>query len=109
MTINIPALSSLPISYNGDLMNRRQFFRIAAMLALGVHESVRRGWLPPSYNSGAQVAWRFVRENLTGEGVLRNTYALWALPAENRDMRLRNETSGWAMGFVLAAANELTL
>jgi len=79
-----------------------------AMFALGVHESVRRGWLPPSYNSGAQAAWRFVQENLTDDGVLRNTYYLWALPAENRDMRLRDETSGWAMGFVLAAANEMT-
>ena len=29
-------------------------------------------------------------------GCLRNTYYLWALPAENRDMRLRDESSGWA-------------
>jgi hypothetical protein len=34
---------------------------------------------------------------------------LWALPAENRDMRLRDATSGWAVGFVLAAADEMTL
>ena len=80
-----------------------------AMFALGVHESVRRGWLPASYRAASERAWEFVKANLTDEGVLRNVYYLWALPAENRDMRLRDETSGWAMGFVLAAANEMTL
>ena len=80
-----------------------------AMFALGVHESVRRGWLPGSYGAAAEKAWEFVKANLTDEGVLRNTYWIWALPAEKRDMRLRDETSGWAMGFVLAAANEMTL
>jgi rhamnogalacturonyl hydrolase YesR len=80
-----------------------------AMFALGVHESVRLGWLPESYRQAAEKAWGFVKANLTDEGVLRNVYYVWALPAENRDMRLRDETSGWAMGFVLAAANEMTL
>jgi rhamnogalacturonyl hydrolase YesR len=80
-----------------------------AMFALGVHESVRRGWLPASYGAASEKAWEFVKAHLTDEGVLKNTYYLWALPAENRDMRLRDETSGWAMGFVLAAANEMTL
>jgi rhamnogalacturonyl hydrolase YesR len=80
-----------------------------AMFALGVHESVRRGWLPASYRAASERAWRFVTAHLTDDGVLRSLYYLWALPAENRDMRLRDETSGWAMGFVLAAANEMTL
>jgi len=80
-----------------------------AMFALGVHEAVRRGWLPESYRPASERAWAFVRAHLTDEGVLRNVYYLWALPAEKRDMRLRDETSGWAMGFVLAAANEMTL
>lgn len=80
-----------------------------AMFAWGVHESVRRGWLPANYVAAADKAWNFVQANLTGDGVLRNTYYLWALPAENGDMRLRDESSGWAMGFVLAAANEMTL
>ena len=80
-----------------------------AMFALGVHESVRRGWLPSTYRAAANSAWNFVKANLTDDGVLRNTYYVWALPAENRDMQLRDENSGWAMGFVLAAANEMTL
>lgn len=79
-----------------------------AMFAWGVHESVRRGWLPGAYRGGAGKAWDFVTANLTDDGVLRNTYYVWALPAENREMRLRDESSGWAMGFVLAAANEMT-
>jgi rhamnogalacturonyl hydrolase YesR len=79
-----------------------------AMFAWGVHESVRRGWLPSGYGAAADQAWAFVKASLTDDGVLRNTYYVWALPAENRDMRLRDESSGWAMGFVLAAANEMT-
>jgi rhamnogalacturonyl hydrolase YesR len=80
-----------------------------AMFAWGVHESVRRRWLPATYAAAAERAWEFVKANLTPEGVLRNTYYVWALPAENREMRLKDENSGWAMGFVLAAANEMTL
>jgi hypothetical protein len=79
----------------------------SAMFALGVHESVRLGWLPRSYGPAAEKAWEFVTANLTDDGVLRNTYSLWALPAEDRDMRLSDVTSGWATGFVLAAANEM--
>ncbi len=79
------------------------------MFAWGVHESVRRRWLPARYAAAAARAWEFVKANLTGDGVLRNTYYVWALPAENRDMRLRDEDSGWAMGFVLATADEMTL
>jgi rhamnogalacturonyl hydrolase YesR len=79
-----------------------------AMFALGVHESVRRGWLPAGYGGAAEKAWGFVKANLTGDGTLRNTYYLWAVPAESRDMRVRDETSGWAMGFVLAAADEIS-
>jgi len=79
-----------------------------AMFAWGVHESVRRGWLPGDYRAAAEKAWAFVNASLSDDGVLRNTYYLWALPAENREMRLRDESSGWAMGFVLAAANEMT-
>jgi rhamnogalacturonyl hydrolase YesR len=80
-----------------------------AMFARGVHEAVRRRWLPDTYAAPAAKAWAFVTANLSDDGVLRNTYYLWALPAEKRDMRLRDETSGWAMGFVLAAASEMTL
>jgi rhamnogalacturonyl hydrolase YesR len=80
-----------------------------AMFALGVHESVRMRWLPDSYLPAAGKAWQFVRANLTDDGVLRNNYYLWALPAERREMDVRDETTGWAMGFVLAAANEMTL
>jgi rhamnogalacturonyl hydrolase YesR len=80
-----------------------------AMFAWGVHESVRRGWLPGDYRAAAEKAWAFVKASLSDDGVLRNTYYVWALPAENREMRLRDESSGWAMGFVLAAANEMTL
>jgi rhamnogalacturonyl hydrolase YesR len=80
-----------------------------AMFALGVHEAVRRRWLPRACEAAAIRAWDFVKANLTDDGVLRNTYSMWALPAEHRDMRVREETSGWAIGFVLSTANEMTM
>jgi rhamnogalacturonyl hydrolase YesR len=80
-----------------------------AMFALGVHESVRLGWLPERYGAAAERAWNFVSANLTDDGVLRNTYALWALPAENRELTVSDAASGWPIGFVLAAAAEMTL
>jgi rhamnogalacturonyl hydrolase YesR len=79
-----------------------------AMFALGIHESIRRGWLPANYGSAAEKAWEFVAANLTSDGVLRNVYPLWAVPAEKREMAIREERAGWAIGFVLAAACEMT-
>lgn len=78
------------------------------MFAWGVHESVRKGWLPAGYAPAASRAWEFVKSNLTSGGVLHNTYHLWALPAEKREMRVRDENAGWAVGFVLATADEMT-
>jgi rhamnogalacturonyl hydrolase YesR len=79
-----------------------------AMFALGIHEAVRSGWLPRSYASAAGRAWKFVSSKLTADGVLEDTYYLWAVPAENREMKVHDESTGWAMGFVLAAAAEMT-
>jgi rhamnogalacturonyl hydrolase YesR len=78
-----------------------------AMLAWGVHEAVRRGWLASRYGSVAERAWEFVKSCLSDDGVLRSTYAGWAVPAENREVRVRDEKAGWAMGFVLGVAEEM--
>jgi len=80
-----------------------------AMFASGVHEAVRRKWLPDSYLQPANRAWDFVKSNLDSEGRIRNAYTGWALPAENRVMSMDEHDMGWIPGFILIVANEMTL
>jgi rhamnogalacturonyl hydrolase YesR len=80
-----------------------------AMFVWAAHEAIRRKWLSDRWTPAVDRAWAFVRANLTDDGVLRQTYYTWAIPAENRQMRLKDETAGWAIGFVLVDAYEMTL
>ncbi len=79
-----------------------------AMFACGVHEAVRKGWLPASYRQAADRAWGFVKGNITDDGQIRNAYTGWALPAENRQMSIDEHKMGWIPGFILIVANEMT-
>jgi unsaturated rhamnogalacturonyl hydrolase len=79
------------------------------MFAMGLHEALRRKWIPPKYREPAARAWRFVESRIEASGALRDCYTGWALPAEKRQMTMRAEAEGWIAGFVLAAAYEWTL
>jgi rhamnogalacturonyl hydrolase YesR len=78
------------------------------MFAMGVHEAVRRRWLPAKFQEPASRAWRFVEPRIDPDGGLRDCYTYWAIPAERRQMQMRTEAGGWIAGFVLAAAFEMT-
>ena len=60
----------------------------SAMFATGLHEGVRRGWLPGSFVDTANRAWKFVENNITPEGKILQVYTGWAVPAENRVMSM---------------------
>ena len=79
-----------------------------AMCAMALHESVRRGWLPGSFQEVAAKAWRFVCTNITDDGEITNAYTLWALPAERGELSIDERKMGWIPGTILRAANELT-
>ena len=56
-----------------------------AMVALALHESVRRGWLPrEKYADVTQRMWRFCTKNITSDGGFEKVYTEWALPAAVR-------------------------
>lgn len=77
-----------------------------AMYAMGVHEGVRRGWLPRDYAESAARAWTFVQRNITPEGKVVNAYTGWAVPAERGDVEIDRHEMGWIPGFILSAAAE---
>src|SRR4029450_6082782 len=54
-----------------------------AMVALALHESVRRGWLPREPFAGAsQRMGQFCKLHITPDGGFEKVYTEWALPAE---------------------------
>ena len=80
----------------------------SAMFAMGVHESVRRGWLPTSFSGAAERAWSFVGGNLTPEGKIRQAYTGYAVPAEQGVIQMDHVEMGWIPGFILSTACEMT-
>jgi hypothetical protein len=78
------------------------------MCAMGLHEAVRRRWLPASFAPVVQRAWSFARQNLMDDGGIHGVYPAWAVPAERREIKLDTVRTGWAPGFILSTAAELT-
>jgi hypothetical protein len=79
-----------------------------AMFASGVHEAVRKKWLPRSHLDAASHAWSFVKDNIDDDGGIRAAFTGWALPAEQRRMSMDEHKMGWIPGFILIVANEMT-
>lgn len=78
-----------------------------AMFAMGIHEAIRRGWLPASFTPAVERAWSYVKRNLTPEGKIVGAYTGWAVPAERRVIEMDKVAMGWIPGFILSAAAEL--
>jgi len=79
-----------------------------AMFASGVHEAVRKEWLPSSYGESAGRAWSFVQSKIGDDGGIQGAYTGWALPAEQRVLSMDEHKMGWIPGFILTVANEMT-
>ena len=79
-----------------------------AMFASGIHEAVRKGWLPRPHLVAARHAWEFVKERIAANGEVTAAYSGWALPAEQHLMSMDEHRMGWIPGFVLLVANEMT-
>ena len=80
-----------------------------AMCAMGLHESIRKGWLPQSYRPAVERAWSFVRDHITPEGQVRQAYTGWAVPAEKGVISMDATPMGWIPGFILSTAYEMSL
>ncbi len=77
-----------------------------AMCAMGLHESVRRGWLPASFAPAADRAWGYVKQKITPDGKIVGAYTGWAVPAEQRIVEMDRVAMGWIPGFILSTASE---
>jgi hypothetical protein len=80
-----------------------------AMVALSLHESVRRGWLPrEKYADLAQKMWRYCRNHITDDGGFEKVYVEWALPAELYVESSKTVKFGPHVGALLWLAHEMT-
>jgi rhamnogalacturonyl hydrolase YesR len=81
----------------------------SAMFAMGLHEAIRNAWLPDSFRGLVERAWNFVQGNINDDGSIEHVYSGWAIPAEKRLMQMNHVATGWVPGFILLAANEMTM
>jgi rhamnogalacturonyl hydrolase YesR len=80
-----------------------------AMVAIALHESIRRGWLPrEKYADVAQRMWRFCTKNITADGGFEKVYYEWALPAELYVESSKTVKFGPHIGALLWLADEMT-
>jgi rhamnogalacturonyl hydrolase YesR len=79
-----------------------------AMCAMGLHESIRRRWLPASFAPVSRKAWEYVKTKITPDGRITGAYTGWAVPAEQRVIEMDKIPMGWIPGFILSAAAELS-
>lgn len=78
-----------------------------AMCAMGLHESVRKGWLPASFTPVVGRAWNYVQGKITPDGKITGAYTGWAVPAEQRIIEMDRISMGWIPGFILSTAAEM--
>ena len=80
-----------------------------AMVAIALHESIRRGWLPrEKYADVAQRMWRYCAKHITHDGGFEKVYTEWALPAELYVESSKTVKFGPHIGALLWLANEMT-
>jgi rhamnogalacturonyl hydrolase YesR len=80
-----------------------------AMCAEGLHEAIRKDWIPGDFSPVAARAWQYVQGKLTADGDIKGAYTGWAVPAEEGEVdQFDHVKMGWIPGFVLGAAAELT-
>jgi rhamnogalacturonyl hydrolase YesR len=80
-----------------------------AMVAIALHESMRRGWLPrEKYVDLTQRMWRYCTRHITHDGGFEKVYVEWALPAELSVESSKTVKFGPHIGALLWLADEMT-
>ena len=78
------------------------------MVALAIHESMRRGWLDRSYSDITQKMWHYCRRHINDDGGFEKVYVEWALPAELYVESSKTVKFGPHIGALLWLAHEMT-
>lgn len=80
-----------------------------AMVAIALHESMRRGWLDrPKYTDLVRRMWNFCKQHITEDGGFEKVYYEWALPAELYVESSKTVKFGPHIGALLWLADEMT-
>ncbi len=79
-----------------------------AMVAIALHESMRRGWLDRGYADVTQRMWQFCQRHITPDGGFEKVYYEWALPAELYVESSKTVQFGPHIGALLWLADEMT-
>lgn len=80
-----------------------------AMVAIAIHESMRRGWLDRNKYAGVvKRMWHFCRRHITDDGGFEKVYYEWALPAELYVESSKTVRFGPHIGALLWLADEMT-
>jgi len=81
----------------------------SAMVAIALHESMRRGWLDRAkYADVTQRLWHYCRRHVTEDGGFEKVYVEWALPAELYVESSKTVKFGPHVGALLWLAYEMT-
>jgi hypothetical protein len=80
-----------------------------AMVAIALHESMRRGWLDRGkFADLTDRMWRFCARHITDDGGFEKVYYEWALPAELYVESSKTVKFGPHIGALLWLADEMT-
>lgn len=80
-----------------------------AMVAIALHESMRKGWLDRGkYADVTRRMWSFCRRHITNDGGFEKVYYEWALPAELYVESSKTVKFGPHIGALLWLADEMT-
>jgi rhamnogalacturonyl hydrolase YesR len=80
-----------------------------AMVALSLHESMRRGYLDRAKYAGlVQRMWQYCKKHVTDDGGFEKVYVEWALPAELSVESSKTVQFGPHIGALLWLADEMT-
>jgi rhamnogalacturonyl hydrolase YesR len=78
-----------------------------AMTAGCIQEAMDKGWIPRNYDNYVQKAWQFINSCVNEDGQVKNAYTGWAIPAENKELRMDQQFMGYVPGMVLLAASQI--
>lgn len=78
-----------------------------AMTAGCIQEAMDNGWIPKNYSDYVQKAWSYISSCVSEDGKVNNAYTGWAIPSEQKQLKMDEQYMGFIPGMVLLAAAQI--
>ncbi|HUX59568.1 MAG TPA: glycoside hydrolase family 88 protein [Bacteroidales bacterium] len=78
-----------------------------SMTAGCIQEAMDKQWIPENYNDYVRKAWKFINSCVTVDGKVVNAYTGWAVPSEQKLLKMDERYMGFVPGMVLVAAAQI--